>query len=531
MKFIQDLVNLTEGSKETNIKRLKDEYDNAMRWVNLPARDVADHIRSKWQQNAVKLARHAKTQYGIDLSQKLKEAISFEPNDIAIGGTVIYKTVADGRYKKSKARSVNDGRKMVSLENGDTVQLSAVVSTDASDWNAYKDKKDPLKQPKLREAKNHLGETTFASFPGWKRAVKQFHPDAWFDGDVDICNAFTGTKPYKRGETLGVGEWDGNEGVVFKGSVKESAHVNEDASELEVGDAVEITGNVEHQGEKGTIERFGSGKKFVVVKFEDGSNASFHSSDVSKADDMYDGEDDMDEEEDPDTFYVAFYDEDEERSWIGMVTREGGGKWHEKRYKGEEDYRWGQSYMSYLSAHDIMSWIHKDYRRGMDIEGPFFDAQEAEDYVTHNWGNLEKRTDESLEIRAGTSASELLKMVAEQNALKKNDSVHSSALGKALDKALSKQPKLSAVQVQRNKDRWTARQAAKDSTTNVEEAFKLKDKVKMIGGPKDVRGKEGHIAEIRTDVGGAKKYTIDYDVDGRTTSVMLNASDLRAVKE
>lgn len=308
-------------------------------------------------------------------------------------------------------------------------------------------------------------------------------------------------------------------------------YVFEDASELEEGDPVEITGNVEHQGEKGTIERFGSGKKFVVVKFEDGSNASFHSSDVSKADEMYDGEDDMDEDEDPDTFYVAFYDEDEERSWIGMVTKEGGGKWHEKNYKGEADYRWGQSYMSYLTPHDVMSWIHKDYRRGMDIEGPFFDAQEAEDYVNHNWGNLEKRTDEGLNITAMSTASDLLKMVAEQNVTKKNDSAHSSALGKALDKALSKQPKLSAVQVQRNKDRWAARQAAKDEGSKVEEAFKLKDKVKMIGGPKDVRGKEGHIAEIRTDVGGAKKYTIDYEVDGRTTSVMLKASDLRAVKE
>ena len=202
----------------------------------------------------------------------------------------------------------------------------------------------------------------------------------------------------------------------FKIDLDESVQVNEDASDLEEGDPVEITGNVEHQGEKGTIERFGSGKKFVVVKFEDGSNASFHSSDVSKTDDMYDGEDDTDEDEDPDTFYVAFYDEDEERSWIGMVTREGGGKWHEKRYKGEAHYRWGQSYMSYLSAHDIMSWIHKDYRRGMEIEGPFFDAKEAEEYVNHNWGNLEKRTDESLDISADTSARDLLKMVAEQQA-------------------------------------------------------------------------------------------------------------------
>lgn len=53
----------------------------------------------------------------------------------------------------------------------------------------------------------------------------------------------------------------------------------------------------------------------------------------------------------------------------------------------------------------------------------------------------------------------------------------------------------------------------------------------MIGGPTDVRGKEGHITEIRTDVGEVKKYTIDYDVDGHTTSIMLKASGLRAVKE
>lgn len=262
--------------------------------------------------------------------------------------------------------------------------------------------------------------------------------------------------------------------------LEQQVELNEDVSSGEEGDKVEITGDVQHKGKTGTIDRFGSGKKFVVVKFDDGSTASFHSSDVSPVDDMYDGEDDMEEDEDPDTFYVAFYDEDEERSWIGLVTKEGGGKWHEKSYKGEADYRWGQSYMSYLTPHDVMSWIHKDYRRGMDIEGPFFDAQEAEDYVNHNWGNLEKRTDESMQITSESTASDLLKVAAK---------------------------------------------------IKVQEAFKLKDKVKMIGGPKDVRGKEGHIAEIRTDVGGAKKYTIDYDVDGRTTSVMLKASDLRAVKE
>lgn len=62
--------------------------------------------------------------------------------------------------------------------------------------------------------------------------------------------------------------------------------------------------------------------------------------------------------------------------------------------------------------------------------------------------------------------------------------------------------------------------------------FKLKAKVKMVGGPVDVKGKEGHIAEIRTDVGGKKTFTIDYTTDsGRVTSVQLKSADLRLVKE
>lgn len=66
----------------------------------------------------------------------------------------------------------------------------------------------------------------------------------------------------------------------------------------------------------------------------------------------------------------------------------------------------------------------------------------------------------------------------------------------------------------------------------VTEAFKLNDKVKIISGPKDVVGMEGHIGEIRTDVQGKKTYTIDYKAgDGRTTSVMLKPFQIRTIKE
>jgi hypothetical protein len=164
------------------------------------------------------------------------------------------------------------------------------------------------------------------------------------------------------------------------------------ADQLEVGDLVKITGDVQFHGEPGSIERFGQDKKFVVVKLDNGGSHSFHSSDVTAAENANGGNEDETPTDtaEADKFYVAFYDSDEERSWIGLVTKEGGGKWHEKAYKGKPEYRWGQTYMSYLTPNDIMQWIHKDYGRGVEIEGPFMDAQEAEEHVTHNWGTLEE---------------------------------------------------------------------------------------------------------------------------------------------
>ncbi len=99
---------------------------------------------------------------------------------------------------------------------------------------------------------------------------------------------------------------------------------------------------------------------------------------------------DEDEEDDgPQEFYVAFYDKDEDRAWIGMVIKDEN-RWVEKKFKGEPEYRWGQRYMSYLSPDEVMSWIHKDYGRGMEIKGPFMDENEAIDYVEDHWGDIKE---------------------------------------------------------------------------------------------------------------------------------------------
>ena len=57
--------------------------------------------------------------------------------------------------------------------------------------------------------------------------------------------------------------------------------VKENAEDLNVGDPVVITGNVEFEGTTGEIAEFGQGKRFVVVNLYNHGKHSFHSSDVS----------------------------------------------------------------------------------------------------------------------------------------------------------------------------------------------------------------------------------------------------------
>ena len=437
----------------------------------------------------------------------------------------------------------------------------------------------------LVEAKNHLGETVYSTFPSWKAACKKQYPDVWFDGDIDICNAFVGTKPYKRGESKAVGEWDGNEGCMFiredveyakklvrgeksgpglmnklnqfvvwklllnkdktrflpadqavkqlklagfsddqihkirdmaaeaglaaaeyikakypdkvpekyvasmsssfqvydlflnvgedirlefqskfqklfdlkmskakdalklkEGAVKDfvfgrgiamyskpgyymfsvnmqpkagplskeeastyklknpstdmffidsedkfklrmSSGIKESVDkEMGIGSTVHVTDGGEFEDSVGEVVRFSSDKKFVVVKlFTDKKEHTFHADDLTLEVEGNDVDEDEDEV-DQNTFYVALYDEDEQTHWIGKVSKSGGTKWHETVHSGKADYRWGQSYMSYLTPGDVMTWINKDYGRGYDIAGPFDTAEEAEEHVEHNFG-------------------------------------------------------------------------------------------------------------------------------------------------
>jgi len=59
---------------------------------------------------------------------------------------------------------------------------------------------------------NHLGERTYSSFRGWKRAVLVRYPNAKFTGKAsDTAIAYLGLDA-NRGH---VGDWDDTTGVVF----------------------------------------------------------------------------------------------------------------------------------------------------------------------------------------------------------------------------------------------------------------------------------------------------------------------------
>jgi hypothetical protein len=79
--------------------------------------------------------------------------------------------------------------------------------------------------------------------------------------------------------------------------------LDEDHRKLAVGNRVMVTAPNEFEGKTGEIAEFSPSGKFVVVKFDNGDEASMHLSDVEFHDDQEDVGDDEDEsvEEDPTT--------------------------------------------------------------------------------------------------------------------------------------------------------------------------------------------------------------------------------------
>lgn len=107
---------------------------------------------------------------------------------------------------------------------GENGSISSSLSKTISSNNLNSDYKSAKGRPKkvrefvenLRyvvEAKNHMGETEYNTYSGWRAACKRAGADE-FEGDRDICQAKKGGK--------GVGEWDGASGSVYDDAHKKA---------------------------------------------------------------------------------------------------------------------------------------------------------------------------------------------------------------------------------------------------------------------------------------------------------------------
>lgn len=163
------------------------------------------------------------------------------------------------------------------------------------------------------------------------------------------------------------------------------------ADKLDVGATVKIKGT-SFDGQEGIIDSFGRDKKFVIVKLSDGKH-SFHSADVISSEDDEDEDTDYDTEDTEQNsnikkFYVAVYDSTRETSWIGKVTRENGGMWHEKAEQGKPDITWGKEHEKYMSPDDIVGLYHRKMPHSLKIEGPFYELEDAQEFIEDNWGEI-----------------------------------------------------------------------------------------------------------------------------------------------
>lgn len=76
----------------------------------------------------------------------------------------------------------------------------------------------------VQEAKNHMGETEYNTWSGWRAACKKVNPDYKIEGDKDIAQAMVDGKS--------IGEWDGEKGSVFDDAHKpKKAKVSEQVDE------------------------------------------------------------------------------------------------------------------------------------------------------------------------------------------------------------------------------------------------------------------------------------------------------------
>lgn len=112
---------------------------------------------------------------------------------------------------------------------------------------------------RLAEAKDEDGNTIYTTYAAWKRAAVK--AGAWIEGDEDIAQAMKGEKPFKRGKTKSIGEWDGSEGCIYKADLTEAC-CDSKGREIKAGDRLLwVDENGEHTGTVSADAKYNGGLK------------------------------------------------------------------------------------------------------------------------------------------------------------------------------------------------------------------------------------------------------------------------------
>lgn len=115
---------------------------------------------------------------------------------------------------------------------------------------------------RLAEAKDEDGNTIYTTYAAWKHAAVK--AGAWIEGDEDIAQAMKGEKPFKRGKTKSIGEWDGSEGCIYKAYQPDltEACCDSKGREIKAGDRLLwVDENGEHTGTVSADAKYNGGLK------------------------------------------------------------------------------------------------------------------------------------------------------------------------------------------------------------------------------------------------------------------------------
>ncbi len=142
------------------------------------------------------------------------------------------------------------------------------------------------------QLKDQLGEYWMENDLPLNQDWEKIYGEPWGDKGVAEAGPFSyGAKKPKKGSVADLAAQKRKEQERGKrpveprdqmvGTARVTKDVAENAEELNIGDDVIITGNVQFQGKTGMIVDFGDMKRFVVVDLYNHGKHSFHSSDVS----------------------------------------------------------------------------------------------------------------------------------------------------------------------------------------------------------------------------------------------------------